>query len=300
MGHLADNPVGAERNDGDQSNLACRLCGGQESCHLFSKTILGLYEVGYFECKSCGSLQTQFPYWLDEAYSIPGVHLDVGIASRSVKNWFGLSALLNEIDFPKDSLAIDFGTSRGLFARLMRDAGYSFFGYDKFSIPEFVNYFCLDSLEGSRPALITAFEVFEHFAEPAKSLKQLFETGASMIVFSTWFYKGHDKDWIYIAAECGQHVFFYTESALRNFAAEHGYELKLTAFFFLLLRPGSLEAHQLAGIDRFAANSEEMVRGTLVSQFENVKFGNDFMNRDLETARAHFDKALEDLARNRR
>ena len=49
------------------SNNLCRLCkGGQK--YSFSKKILNKYHVDYFKCSECGSLQTEYPYWIDEAY----------------------------------------------------------------------------------------------------------------------------------------------------------------------------------------------------------------------------------------
>ena len=40
--------------------FACRLCGGPAT-YLFSKTVLGRYDAGYFQCSRCGLTQTEEP-----------------------------------------------------------------------------------------------------------------------------------------------------------------------------------------------------------------------------------------------
>ena len=36
---------------------------------VFSNKVLGKYDVAYYKCSNCESLQTETPYWLDEAYA---------------------------------------------------------------------------------------------------------------------------------------------------------------------------------------------------------------------------------------
>jgi hypothetical protein len=45
----------------------CRLCDA-ESSFVFTLPVLGRYQVQYYQCRRCGSLQTEEPYWLPEAY----------------------------------------------------------------------------------------------------------------------------------------------------------------------------------------------------------------------------------------
>jgi hypothetical protein len=45
----------------------------------FRHTVLRKYDVQYFQCGGCGFLQTETPYWLDEAYSSAIVTADTGI-----------------------------------------------------------------------------------------------------------------------------------------------------------------------------------------------------------------------------
>jgi len=54
--------------------ITCRLCGGEARLY-GGRSVLGKYEVAYYECGQCGSLQTEEPYWLEEAYRVEGLGL---------------------------------------------------------------------------------------------------------------------------------------------------------------------------------------------------------------------------------
>jgi len=46
--------------------------------------ILNKYTIDYFHCPNCGFLQTQEPFWLDEAYKDPINISDTGYLSRNI------------------------------------------------------------------------------------------------------------------------------------------------------------------------------------------------------------------------
>jgi hypothetical protein len=202
--------------------------------------------------------------------------------------------LLDHVEFPRASPAVDFASASGLFARLMRDQGYNFRAYDRYDTPFFVNYFLVNDIARLQPHLVTAFEVFEHLPEPARSLNEMLGWGARLVVFTTWFADNQNEDWAYYVPENGQHVFFYTEGALRDFAQRRGYELKLCSFFFLFVKRDGFDAKGLAAIDTFVANSEALVRDRVVEIFESIKFGNGYIEADFALAGRLF---REDIAR---
>lgn len=271
---------------------ACRLCHGNTR-FAFRKAVLERIDTCYWRCDSCGGVQTDPPTWLEEAYSIPGVHVDVGIASRTIKNFFALTALLDSIGFPRQSTAVDYGAASGLLARLMRDVGYSFMAYDRYSDPFFVNYFATASMTSLSPELVTAFEVFEHFFEPRTSIEEILSSRPRLVVFTTWFCDGQPDDWIYYAPECGQHLFFYTQHGMQRFAAEHGYDLKLSAFFYLLVRRDGFDKAGHSAINKFSVDSESIVRARVADIFESVKFGNEYIQRDYAVADKMFRSSLK-------
>jgi hypothetical protein len=223
---------------GSPTVSSCRLCG-EPARHAFDHRVLNRYEVAYFECGRCGSLQTDPPYWLDEAYAIEGVHIDTGQAARILQMWLRLYLMLDRIGFDHSLPCVDFGGSSGLLTRLMRDAGYDYRVYDRYDYGKYANYFRVDSLKELNPALVSAFEVFEHFPEPGRTLGDILALQPSLVVFSTQFWEGQGKDWEYLVPCCGQHVFFYTERAMTEFANSHGYDLRRCLGVHVLARRGS-------------------------------------------------------------
>ena len=61
------------------SDEVCRLCRG-DLVPKFNGLVLHKYEVRYLECDRCGSLQTESPFWLDDAYKLNLSNLDSGAA----------------------------------------------------------------------------------------------------------------------------------------------------------------------------------------------------------------------------
>jgi hypothetical protein len=250
---------------------------------VFTLPILEKYDVDYFECSACGCLETDVPFWLHEAYAIPGVHIDVGQAARVIQTWVRVCFFLNQIDFDASRQCIDYGGSAGLLTRLMRDSGYDFFAFDTYDASKYANYFTVDSLDAVRPALITAFEVFEHFPEPAKALGEIFDTGTDLVIFLTQLYEGQGPSWDYLVPYCGQHIFFYRESALRAVADVQGYELIRSADFLVFVRRNGpyLEAVRKHSNDILPA----LFSGDLANR---VNFGTEHTQRDFEYAKQRF------------
>jgi hypothetical protein len=271
----------------------CRLCEGT-TAHAFSKTLLRRHAVSFHRCEACGSIQTEMPYWLDEAYAIPGVHIDVGIASRTIKNWAALATLFDLIQLPRDCPIVDFGGASGLLARLLRDVGYSARTYDKYSTPTFTSYFNADHPQISKPRIVTAFEVFEHFVEPRRELSELLEGRPELLAFTTWFCDGQPEDWIYYAEDCGQHVFFYTQQAMRDFAAVLGYDLVLTSYFHVLVRRDAA-AHVHEGLLMFQRDAQQLTQDRIGRFFESIALGNAYMDDDYKLAEAWFKRDLDSL-----
>ncbi len=52
----------------------------------FEATVLGRFKSHYFCCAHCGLLQTEAPYWLEQAYQEPITSGDTGLVSRNIGN----------------------------------------------------------------------------------------------------------------------------------------------------------------------------------------------------------------------
>jgi hypothetical protein len=232
------------------SAIGCRLCGAEAKLY-GRQTILGKYRVAYYECAGCGSLQTEQPYWLDEAYRVQGLGMDVGACQRCLDLSLEVSACLTVLGFDPKAGYLDYGAGLGLFARMMRDRGWNFFAYDKFIAPFFMDRF-RGALADRKWNALTAFEVFEHLVSPAEEIALLLRADADIVFFTTQTWHGEGLDWWYIVPQGGQHVFFYSEKALRGVAEKQGY---------VLLELGGVKAfvHQrLAGALRPLAAGEKL------------------------------------------
>lgn len=197
----------------------CRLCGGQ-TVEQFRLKVLRKYDVGYHRCEECGSLQTDEPFWLGEAYAGHGTGFDTGAAHRSISNAHLMHTILVVLKWPQDQPCLDYGAGTGLFARLMRDRGYDFRGSDVYG-----NLFYIDGFPGyGDERLVTAFEVMEHLPNPAADLSVILAGKPDFLFFTTELHEGQGEAWPYLNPAQGQHVFFYSRQGLRILASRLGYK----------------------------------------------------------------------------
>jgi hypothetical protein len=195
----------------------CRLCGGA-LIEKFKLTVLHKHNVAYCECSSCHSLQTQEPYWLDEAYAANDFNTDTGALQRNINNFAACFTIANLFNV---KLAVDFGAKDGILCRFLRDHQINCYAYDKYSKPSYVIDFATPPRENID--LLMAFEVLEHFPNPAQNLEEIFSFKPRYFLCSTELYANYGSDWWYLATESGQHVFFYSPAAINLIALKYGY-----------------------------------------------------------------------------
>lgn len=191
----------------------------------FGETVmLKKHLVQYFRCERCGFIQTEEPYWLEEAYSTAIASQDVGIMQRNLMNCQVTAAVLNLL-FPGVSSAMDFGAGHGVLVRLMRDKGFNFFWSDLHATNDYARGF--ECQQGATFDFLTAFEVLEHFANPLLDISALMNLSENVFVSTCLVPKPAPglSDWWYYAPTSGQHVSFYTTESLRLLAAQFGRNL---------------------------------------------------------------------------
>ncbi len=204
----------------NNKSLNCRLCK-EEANLVFNKKILNKFLVNYYKCPKCESLQTEKPYWLDEAYSKSNLcEDDLGAAYRTLRNHekvFILSKIL------KVNKGLDWGSGDGLLCRLLRDYELNFFSSDKYSLPKYSSKFLISDFNNLD--LIVSLEVFEHMSEPNSEIDFLFKQKPNSIFISTLFYNNNEKNWHYLHPDSGMHIFFYSKKSLKMIAKKYDYNV---------------------------------------------------------------------------
>lgn len=202
--------------------MNCKLCG-QAAALFGSARVLGRYDARYFRCGACGFVQTEPPFWLEEAYASAITSTDIGSVNRALT--FGrLTRRFILAFFNPGARFLDYGGGYGLFTRLMRDWGFDFYHYDRYCQNLLAQGFDADMSGGARYELMTAFEVFEHLNDPLSEIEQMLRY-ARNIVFSTQLVPPSNPkpgEWWYYSPEHGQHIAFYTKPALDVIARHFG------------------------------------------------------------------------------
>ena len=151
--------------------MNCKICGAN-SLSFFTTKVLNKYEVEYFQCSDCGFIQTEKPYWLEEAYSDAIASSDVGLVFRNL----GFSKICNNLlfeMFDHNAKFLDYGGGYGLFVRIMRDLGFDFYWHDVFCKNLFAQDFAFNEKNNEQYEVVTAFEVFEHLVDPVDEIKKI-------------------------------------------------------------------------------------------------------------------------------
>ena len=219
----------------DAAVIPCRLCGA-EAAYKFSARLIAKYDVRYYVCSGCGSLETEQPFWLDEAYSLNLGDLDCGSAQRNLHNFAACLAIARIWGIRS---AVDFGGGDGLLTRLLRDRHLDCYVEDKYGSPTYARQF---STPPARTDAIFAFEVVEHFVDPSAEIGALFARRPKVLFGTTSRFTGQGADWWYLSRRSGHQVFFYTGEAMRQIAVSHGYRVIETGAFFLFVESAGYSA----------------------------------------------------------
>ncbi|MCM1038223.1 MAG: class I SAM-dependent methyltransferase [Ruminococcus sp.] len=198
--------------------MICPICADMGK-KIFQGKIMHKYTISYYQCPVCGFVYTEEPYWLEEAYTDSITNIDTGMMQRTIDNVLTANAIVHNFFDTKASF-LDYGGGYGIFTRMMRDLGYNWLWYDKYS-----DNYAARGFEYKRQEkieLITAFELFEHFDRPIEEITHLFTISRS-VLFSTliydqdFAYKDFEKWWYYVP-ETGQHIGFYSQRTLEYIA----------------------------------------------------------------------------------
>lgn len=229
-------------------SIVCRLCGSMAN-KIFDSLILKKFKISYFKCNNCNIIQSEVPYWLEDAYKESISITDTGILQRNIEiskkvliflSIYNVKMFFQEKVFRyfKKLITIlikrkinifkgkiyDFGGGYGILVRLLRDYGLNAFWNDPFSKNLIAKGF-EDS--DNRNEIVLAFEVFEHFNETKKEFLKIFQSNPDIVIFSTELYGeiAPGLDWWYYSFETGQHISFYSFKTLEFIGKLFGYKV---------------------------------------------------------------------------
>lgn len=211
----------------------CRLCGAR-AAWVGTQPLLAKYDVAYFLCDACELLETEPPHWLDEAYASAISRLDTGAVQRNQECARLTQLIAGLLDLPADARCLDYGAGHGVFVRMMRDAGLDFAWTDKFADNLYAGGFEGDARD--HHALVTAFEVLEHFADVRADLEQLFAGAPDHVLVGTVLHAGYQPGWWYYLPDSGQHVAFYSPRTLAWIAQHFAYDVVVGPEYSLFSR----------------------------------------------------------------
>jgi len=216
-------------------DLMCRLCGGGLE-YKFQLQILNNYMVSYYRCSTCFSLQTEEPYWLDEAYlGVNKRNNDTGAVQRNINN-FVAAYCVSKIFKLKD--IVDIGGGDGLLCRLLRDAELNCYVDDKYVQATYADGYTVPNFLNAE--LVLSFEVIEHFPSPSLNLSQLFSLAPQVVMLSTLVYEDQDSGWWYLAPDGGQHIFFYSKKSFTLISKKYGYNFFCAGHYIFLTKSKSV------------------------------------------------------------
>jgi len=249
----------------------CHICSSSSSL-LGESLVLRRYPAKYLRCSSCGFIQTEQPYWLDEAYSSAIASQDVGILFRNQTNCEVTSAVLNLL-FPDVKSAIDYGGGDGVLVRLMRDRGFNFFWWDLHAANMFARGF--EAPMDAKFDFLSAFEVLEHLVDPLVEIAKLMELSDNVLASTCLVPEPVPSiaDWWYYMPTSGQHVSFYTPASLQSIAKHFNrYLLSVGPYHLFTREPANYYWFRFATSPRMARwiNKAYPRAGLIASDLEKM------------------------------
>lgn len=194
--------------------MQCKICG-EAATPRPQRLVLKKHNVRYFQCPACNFIQTEEPYWLDEAY--PSAISDLDPVNRAIR---GARVVEDVIlaGFDPNAKFIDWGGGYGVFTHLMRDTGYDFYWSDRYCQNLFAKQFAANPEQTYE--LLTAFEVFEHLVDPLGEISTMLARSRNILFTTVVPPSDPDKltNWWYLTLEHGEHVSLYSLKSLQLLA----------------------------------------------------------------------------------
>ncbi len=192
--------------------MQCKICHSETKFFAHAQILQRKYNADYYECPTCQFVFIHNPHWLAEAYQESITDQDIGLLNRNLRLSIIAFAIIRFF-FPKKGKYLDFAGGYGVFTRLMRNLGISFYHFDKYTSNLFAKSFTAELNEKNlKYELITAFEAFEHFENPLAQITELLQHTENLLISTELLpsSKPLPEQWHYYALDHGQHICFYS------------------------------------------------------------------------------------------
>ena len=199
--------------------MQCKICN-EITVNYTEAKIMNKYNIKYFHCQHCEFIQTEEPYWLEEAYSETINLTDTGIMKRN-QILADFATIIIYLFFNRRKKFLDYAGGYGIFTRLMRDIGFDMFWNDKYTknlVARGFNYSKNEQYE-----LLTSFESFEHFLNPLEDVESMLSISDNILISTTLTPTKMPlpTEWDYYALEHGQHISFYSIKTMQYIANKY-------------------------------------------------------------------------------
>ena len=200
--------------------IKCKICGEDSILYFKSPILADKYEAEYYSCHNCGFVQTQEPFWLQEAYETPVTNEDTGVLLRNEETKKTLAIVLYNI-FRESGKFLDYGGGYGFLTRSMRDIGFNYYWYDKYC--QNVTAIGFEGDLNQKYDAISSCETFEHFVNPLKEIERILKLTDTIIFTETLMpdIMPEPGKWWYYCTNHGQHVSFYRKQTLSFIAQKY-------------------------------------------------------------------------------
>jgi Methyltransferase domain len=221
----------------------CKVCAGEtrlfdvldlgRQCNLtpYPDGLIGV-PVYFHRCTQCGLVFTGFfdrfdsELWSRHIYNADYARIDPEYGGvRSARDAKVVRAAMGSW-WPASGVGCDYGGGQGHLAAHLRGLGLRFDTLDPFGVQHV-------SVQAGSYAMVTAFEVMEHFAQPEASFAEIAALAAPqqcLLLASTSLVDprmrpGELAQWWYAAPRNG-HITLYAEATMRWLANAHSFEYR--------------------------------------------------------------------------
>lgn len=200
--------------------IECRSCSKNSIRKLFSTKLLQK-NIDFFECQYCKYVQTEDPTWLDEAYKSAINTHDTGIMMRNSSNISLVLATLIVLGSRNKKL-VDYAGGYGLLVRSLRDLGVDALWKDPYCENLVARGF--EYQDNDKASLVTSFEAFEHFVNPAEEIDKLLKIAPNILLTTNIITDPapNPDDWWYYGLDHGQHIGFFRLKTFEYLADKFG------------------------------------------------------------------------------